>query len=75
MLRDYLKKIADTTAQGDAREESYYTLLTEIGEQNTELHLLKSKSLNKPVVKYKGKGDDFKNYFSATRKQHPFNGG
>ena len=24
MLQDYLKKIADTTAQGDAREESYY---------------------------------------------------
>ena len=24
MLKDYLKKIAETTAQGDAREESYY---------------------------------------------------
>ncbi len=32
--------------------------LAELGEQLTELHLLKSKSLNKPVAKYKGKGDD-----------------
>ncbi len=32
--------------------------LAELGEQLTELHLLKHKSLNRPVVKYKGKGDD-----------------
>ena len=32
--------------------------LAELGEQLTELHLLKSRSLNKPVAKYKGKGDD-----------------
>jgi predicted helicase len=32
--------------------------LAELGEQLTELHLLKSKALNKPVAKYKGKGDD-----------------
>jgi predicted helicase len=32
--------------------------LAEFGEQLTELHLLKHKSLNKPVAKYKGKGDD-----------------
>jgi len=28
MLQDYLKKIADTTSQGDAREESYYSQLS-----------------------------------------------
>src|SRR5258708_21151851 len=28
MLTEYLKKIADTTAQGDAREESYYSHLS-----------------------------------------------
>jgi hypothetical protein len=28
MIQDYLKKIADTTAQGDAREESYYSNLS-----------------------------------------------
>ncbi len=32
--------------------------LAELGEQLTELHLLKYKSLNKPITKYKGKGDD-----------------
>ena len=32
--------------------------LAELGEQLTELHLLKSKALNKPIAKYKGKGDD-----------------
>ncbi|MFM8912981.1 MAG: type ISP restriction/modification enzyme, partial [Flammeovirgaceae bacterium] len=32
--------------------------LAELGEQLTELHLLKSKALNKPMAKYKGKGDD-----------------
>jgi len=30
MLRDYLQKIAQTTAQGDAREESYYSQLEEL---------------------------------------------
>lgn len=28
MIQNYLKKIADTTAQGDAREESYYSHLS-----------------------------------------------
>ena len=32
--------------------------LASLGEELTELHLLKHKSLNKPVAKYKGKGDD-----------------
>ncbi len=32
--------------------------LATLGEELTELHLLKHKSLNKPVAKYKGKGDD-----------------
>ncbi len=32
--------------------------LAEFGEELTQLHLLKSKLLNKPIVKYKGKGDD-----------------
>ena len=32
--------------------------MAELGEQLTELHLLKHKSLNKPIAKYKGKGDD-----------------
>ncbi len=27
MLKEYLKKIADTSNRGDAREESYYTVL------------------------------------------------
>ena len=32
--------------------------LSELGEQLSELHLLKHRSLNKPIAKYKGKGDD-----------------
>lgn len=32
--------------------------LSELGEQLTELHLLKSKTLNKPIVKFEGKGDN-----------------
>lgn len=32
--------------------------LAELGEELTEFHLLKHKLLNKPVAKYKGKGDD-----------------
>jgi predicted helicase len=39
-------------------EYRLFVQLAELGEQLTELHLLKSKSLNKPVAKYKGKGDD-----------------
>ncbi|MBI1768696.1 MAG: N-6 DNA methylase [Bacteroidetes bacterium] len=35
-----------------------FSQLAEQGEQLTELHLLKHKSLSKPVAKYKGKGDD-----------------
>jgi predicted helicase len=36
MLADYLKKIADTTAQGDAREESYYAILASLIEAFAE---------------------------------------
>lgn len=32
--------------------------MAELGRQLTELHLLKSKTLDKPIVKYQGKGDD-----------------
>lgn len=32
--------------------------LSELGENLTELHLLKSKTLNKPIVKFEGKGDN-----------------
>ena len=32
--------------------------LSELGEQLTELHLLKSKTLNRPIVKFEGKGDN-----------------
>ncbi len=40
---------------------SDYKLFLQIGElgrELTDLHLLKHKSLNKPITKYKGKGDD-----------------
>lgn len=36
MLREYLKKIADTSKRGDAREESYYPVLKELIEQYSE---------------------------------------
>jgi predicted helicase len=39
-------------------EYKLFVQLAELGEELTELHLLKSKSLNKPIAKYKGKGDD-----------------
>ncbi len=39
-------------------EYKLFVQLAELDEQLTELHLLKSKALNKPVAKYKGKGDD-----------------
>ncbi|MDP1622837.1 MAG: type ISP restriction/modification enzyme [Bacteroidales bacterium] len=32
--------------------------MAELGEELTQLHLLKSKSLNNPIVKYKGLGED-----------------
>lgn len=32
--------------------------LAQLGEELTELHLLKHKSLSRPITKYKGKGDD-----------------
>jgi type I restriction-modification system DNA methylase subunit len=35
-----------------------FVKLSELGEQLTELHLLKSKTLNKPIVKFEGKGDN-----------------
>jgi predicted helicase len=36
MIADYLKKISDTTSQGDAREESYYAHLSSFLEDFTE---------------------------------------
>ncbi len=52
MLQDYLKKIADTTAQGDAREESYYVHLAalinsfaeSIGRKNIQITILPKKT-------------------------------
>jgi len=52
MLKDYLKKIADTTAQGDAREESYYPHLStflkifadKIGKKKTHVTILPKKT-------------------------------
>jgi predicted helicase len=41
-----------------ATDYKLFLQLAALGEQLTELHLLKSKLLNKPVAKYKGKGDD-----------------
>jgi len=35
-----------------------FKLMAQFGEKLTELHLLISKQLNKPVVKFKGKGDN-----------------
>ncbi len=35
-----------------------FKLMAQFGKKLTELHLLKSKQLNKPVVKFKGKGDN-----------------
>jgi hypothetical protein len=35
-----------------------FVKLSELGEQLTELHLLKSKTLNTPIVKFEGKGDN-----------------
>lgn len=39
-------------------EYKLFIELAKVGEELTELHLLKHKALNKPVAKYKGKGDD-----------------
>ena len=52
MLKEYLKKIADTTAQGDAREESYYgqfsafllDFANNIGKTNTQITTLPKKT-------------------------------
>ncbi len=52
MLQDYLKKIADTTSQGDAREESYYgqlysfleTFADSIGKKKTQITTLPKKT-------------------------------
>lgn len=52
MLKDYLKKIADTTGQGDAREESYYPHLStlidnfgdKIGKKKTHVTILPKKT-------------------------------
>lgn len=35
-----------------------FTKMSEYGEELAQLHLLKSKKLNKPIVKYRGMGDD-----------------
>jgi predicted helicase len=35
-----------------------FVQVAELGEELVQLHLLKHKALNKPVAKYKGKGDD-----------------
>ena len=35
-----------------------FSAMAELGEELTQLHLLKSKKLNTPVAKYKGKGED-----------------
>ena len=39
-------------------EYKLFIELAKVGEELTELHLLEHKALNKPVAKYKGKGDD-----------------
>jgi len=43
MIKDYLKKIAKTTSQGDAREESYYShfsnFLSEYASENGKTHI------------------------------------
>ncbi len=39
-------------------DHKLFLQMAALGEQLIELHLLKHKSLNKPVAKYKGKGDD-----------------
>ncbi len=52
MIQDYLKKIATTTSQGDAREESYYAHLSSfieifadnIGKKKTQITTLPKKT-------------------------------
>ena len=52
ILKDYLKKIADTTARGDAREESYYEYLSSLikniaekfGNKNIDVTILPKKT-------------------------------
>lgn len=52
MLQNYLKKIAETTSQGDAREESYYgqlddfleTYANSIGKKKTQITTLPKKT-------------------------------
>jgi hypothetical protein len=52
MVREYLKKIAETTAQGDAREESYYNSLSDflcdfaqnINKKNIQITILPKKT-------------------------------
>jgi predicted helicase len=39
-------------------DHKLFSTLASLGEQLSDLHLLKHKSLNKPVAKYKGKGDN-----------------
>jgi predicted helicase len=40
------------------KSEELFKEMSKLGEELIELHLLKHKALNKPVVKYFGKGDD-----------------
>lgn len=39
-------------------DHKLFLKLSELGEQLVQLHLLKSKTLNKPIVKFEGKGDN-----------------
>lgn len=39
-------------------EYKLFLQLAELGQELSDLHLLKHKTLNKPIAKYKGKGDD-----------------
>lgn len=40
-------------------DHKLFLQMAEIGEELTELHLMKHKALNKPICKYKGAGEDF----------------
>jgi predicted helicase len=53
-----------------AADYKLFLQMAAVGEELTELHLLKSKSLSKPIVKYKGTGEDLieKPVFDAERE-------
>jgi hypothetical protein len=50
MIKPYLQTISGIAGQGDAREESYYSVLA-------DLHLLKSPEIVPPIAKCQGKGN------------------